>query len=406
MFSQYRGLRKEIYVLCFGRVVTNMGAMVWPMLTMILSQKMHLGAGTISLLLAAASVLMLPVNLLGGRLADRCNKRNIIVICDLISIVCYLICALIPLTFLSLGLMFAAAVCQSMEWPAYSALIADLTKTDDRERAYSLSYLGGNLGLVLSPTIAGLLFENHLWLCFLISSISIACSTVLIFLLIRDVHAETEETEAASYQTVREGASLLNILRERPLLILFVVLFGLYSGVYMQFNVLMPLELGRLHAARGALIFGSITSTNCIVVVFFTPLITRLTACLPEPRKMLAGNLLILSGFGVFLLFAGRIPFYYLSMVIFTWGEIVMMLADSPYTASRVPANHRGRINGLNAVSQALIGAVCQLLVGQLYERIAPGAGWAAVFGMGAVLIALTLVLIRRDRLAFPKLYR
>ncbi len=32
-FSQYRGLRRENYVLFFGRIVTNMGSMVWPMLT-------------------------------------------------------------------------------------------------------------------------------------------------------------------------------------------------------------------------------------------------------------------------------------------------------------------------------------------------------------------------------------
>ena len=39
-FSQYRGLRRENYVLFFGRIVTNMGSMVWPMLTMILNQKL------------------------------------------------------------------------------------------------------------------------------------------------------------------------------------------------------------------------------------------------------------------------------------------------------------------------------------------------------------------------------
>ena len=40
LISQYKGLRKENYVLCFGRFVTAMGAMVRPMLTMILSQKL------------------------------------------------------------------------------------------------------------------------------------------------------------------------------------------------------------------------------------------------------------------------------------------------------------------------------------------------------------------------------
>ena len=44
LLSQYKGLRKGNYVLCFGRFVTAMGAMVRPMLTMILSQKLGMNA--------------------------------------------------------------------------------------------------------------------------------------------------------------------------------------------------------------------------------------------------------------------------------------------------------------------------------------------------------------------------
>ena len=35
LISQYKGLRKENYVLCFGRFVTTMEAMVRPMLTIL-----------------------------------------------------------------------------------------------------------------------------------------------------------------------------------------------------------------------------------------------------------------------------------------------------------------------------------------------------------------------------------
>ena len=44
IISQYKGLRRENYILCFGRLVTAMGAMVRPMLTMILSQKLGMNA--------------------------------------------------------------------------------------------------------------------------------------------------------------------------------------------------------------------------------------------------------------------------------------------------------------------------------------------------------------------------
>ena len=67
-FSQYRGLRRENYVLFFGRIVTNMGSMVWPMLTMILNQKLGMSAGNIAILTAVFGILMMPATLFGGKL--------------------------------------------------------------------------------------------------------------------------------------------------------------------------------------------------------------------------------------------------------------------------------------------------------------------------------------------------
>lgn len=43
LLSEYRGLRKELYILFIGRMMTNMGSMIWPMFT--LSKKLGLSAG-------------------------------------------------------------------------------------------------------------------------------------------------------------------------------------------------------------------------------------------------------------------------------------------------------------------------------------------------------------------------
>ncbi|MDD6257755.1 MAG: MFS transporter [Erysipelotrichaceae bacterium] len=180
LFGQYKGLRREVYILFFGRIVTNLGSMVWPMLTMILNQKMGMRAGDISWLLILAGIILLPAGMIGGKLADRFSKRNIIVICDAVSIIGYITCACIPLSYISIALMIFSSTFQTMENPAYNALLADLTKSKDRERAYSLSYLGSNLGLMLAPVIGGFLFKNYLWLAFLLNGLSIASSTVLI----------------------------------------------------------------------------------------------------------------------------------------------------------------------------------------------------------------------------------
>ena len=105
------------------------------------------------------------------------------------------------------------------------------------------------------------------------------------------------------------------------------------------------MDLIRLHGDTGAVIFGTVTSINCFIVVLFTPLITQILKRSSEPKKTIYGFLLTLVGYVMFILFSGHIPFYYAAMVVLTWGEISYMLAESPYMTRRIPSSHRGRIH-------------------------------------------------------------
>ena len=50
---------------------------------------------------------------------------------------------------------------------------------------------------------------------------------------------------------------------------------GGFGGlVYAQFNYLLPLNMETLYGAKGAAIFGMLTSTNALVVIIATPIIT------------------------------------------------------------------------------------------------------------------------------------
>lgn len=405
LFTQYKGLRKEIYVLFFGCIVTNLGSMIWPMLTMILSQKMGMDASGIAILMLVWTAITLPANLLGGRMADRFNKKRIIVICDAVSVIGYVLCGLIPLGPATIGLMLVSSVFQNLEGPAYNALFADLTATKDRERAFSLQYLGINLGLVLSPTIAGILFKDYLWLSFILSGVTIGFSTLLIALLVRNITPEPDDSEEAEYQKSREDQSLWRVLKENKLILLFLILSALYYTAYGQYNFLLPLEMGRVHGETGAVIFGTVSSLNCIVVVLFTPLITRLFRRMTDPKKFLTGQLLLTAGYLLFLLLLGSVPIYYGAMLLFTWGEIFVTIADGPYMSNRIPASHRGRFNSLLSVAGALIGSAGDLAVGGLYDGAGSVSAWAFVLGILAAAVCMTLVLARRDRRTYPKLY-
>ena len=407
IFSQYKGLRKELYILLIGRVMTNMGSMIWPMFTLILNQKLGLNATVIAACVIIYCMVSLPISLIGGKLADRLNKKNIIVVCDLVSIASFIYCSIVPISLSSIIIFSVASLFQSVEWPSYDALVADFSTSKDREKAYSLSYLGANLGLVLSPTLAGFLFNNHLNLAFLINGIAIALSTVLIFFRIKDVHREKDDGVASEYEADLDSktSAVSFILRNRVVL-LFILASALANGVYAMYNYLMPLDMGMTYAERGSVLFGSMTSVNCIVVVTCTALITRLFSKVRESGKMLIGEGLILAGYLIFLLFIRQPWLCFVAITVFTFGEIFNTISSSPFLTRRIPASHRGRILAVMNVVCGLSGSGIQLLVGMLYDRSGSTTAWSSVIAIGLVEIVIIAVMAVFDGKDYPDLQK
>ena len=124
LFGMYAGLRREIYILCFGRFVTAMGSLIWPMLTLILKSKLGFNAEQVAFWFLLFGVIDIPFKLLGGKLTDRFNKRDTILVCDLISVAMYVTTAFLPLSMGSLIVYFIGSALQHMEWPAYDSIIA------------------------------------------------------------------------------------------------------------------------------------------------------------------------------------------------------------------------------------------------------------------------------------------
>ena len=282
----------------------------------------------------------LPVLMIGGKIADRFDKKMNIVYCDIVSIVLLIVCSFIRLSLWSIILMAVTALAQLMESASYDSLVADITPAADRERAYSLNYLGANIGLILSPTIAGFLFANYLWLSFLLSGLGIASSTILIFLKIHNIKPIRESTH---YKMRRDGESSLRVLLDNKVMLFYLIAISLMGAAYNQLNYLIPLDMGAEHGATGAAIFGTMTSTNCIEVVIFMPLVTAWFRRLSETVKTLIGGVLIVAGLLMFRSLLGTIPMYYAAMTVFTLGEVFYTLPRSRSEERRVGKECRSR---------------------------------------------------------------
>ena len=412
LITQYGGLKREIYILFFGRLVTAMGSFVWPMLTFFLTTKLDLSDGTATLMIATVSVLSFPAALVGGKLADRFSRKTIIIVFDSITVSMYLLAAILPMTLFTAILLFAAGLFQTIESPAYDALNADYSTSRQREKAYSLSYLGFNLGYIVGASVAGILFEKFVRLAFCINGLAIFVSTVLIIFFVHKKNAITEDAESLneSYseyeQPVDEKISVLTVLRQRPVLIGMLLVGCLASMPVSLMGLLLPLQLKDAMGEAGATLYGYLNSLNGIVVIVFTPILTVLLKKLTEIPKtiiglllFLVGNLFFSLGTGAFMLFVG--------MFIFTLGEVVEVLGHNPYASRRVPASHRGRVGGISSVVHSVFSSLTQYLIS--FMLIATESNyrliWMVFMVCGIVGAVLYGFMYGPDKRTFPKLY-
>ena len=227
----------------------------------------------------------------------------------------------------------------------------------------------------------------------------------MIAIRVRDITPVADSGEEAVYQKKKDGVSVFSIFRESPVLILYLICGTLFASAYQQYNFIMPLDMAAVHGDAGAVIFGTVSSLNCIVVVIFTPIITSLFAKMRDTGKMITGRVLVFAGYMVFLRLLGFIPGYYLAMLIFTWGEIFDVLSSGPYISTRVPASHRGRINGLASVISTAVTGGIDVTVGQVYDRAGSGMTWGLILAVTLTSIVTAIILKSRDRKIYPKLY-
>lgn len=404
-FSMYAHLPKEIYVLAFGKIMTSMGALIWPMLTLIMSEKLNLNGQTIGMYMMMFSMFMGPFYLLGGKLADKYNKKHIIVTFDLIGNSLYFICAALPISMTTLYLLAIASVFQSMEQPAYDALIADLTTYKDRERAYSLNYLAMNLGLVMAPMLGGILFNNYLNLSFFINGLADISSTLLLLFFIKNVKNTVSDSKIVNEYEKGEAGSIFKVFSKRKLFFLLFIISGIAAMIYNQFNFLMPLHMEEAFRGSGAFKFGILASINAVIVVIGTPMVTKKFSGVTDVRIMYFGQLLESVGLAFFIFVNRYFVIAVVGIIIFTTGEIFGSISKTPYLTKRIPETHRGRVLSITNSCAGLIGILSNYVIGILIDYYTFHTVWITIAAIGVVVMILYSIYLRLDKKAYPGLY-
>lgn len=315
----------------------------------------------------------------------------------------YLLCGFLPNGRFMVPLLAISSIFAQVEWPSYDALVANLSTPEERERAYSLNYLGGNLGLVLAPTLGGLLFENHLNLAFIISGFATLSSTVLIFFFVKDI--SVSKGDGGFYEEEKK-ISTRELFKNAPALVMFVVCMGIVYAIYdMAVSFMIPLTMDNNFGEKGAFYLGTLTSVNALGVIIGTPVCTAALSKIRDCHKLHMGAFFETLGFTL-LAFSGKhMIMCYLSVLIITFGEVLSSLGRQPYITRRVPASHRGRMSAVTRVNEMLLSGVCLLVAGHGADIMPINYIWVFFIGFGILNVLLFFAMRAADRKQFSQLY-
>lgn len=396
-FSLYRDLNPNIYLLFAVRIINRFGDFVQLLLVLILTGKLGMDSHEAGFFISLTLIATMIGQLSAGVAADKLARKHVLVFCQLMVSASYLVCAflmgspassLVPLVILC-GSPFRGATA-----PITNAMVADFSEDKDRSRAFSLLYLGTNIGVAVGPVAAAFLYGHSIPLLFGGSSLLLLSSTILLI-------AKLPLIKSNGYGNASdkiEGGFLLSLVKNKALMV-FLLFFALYNLTYQQNTFALPLQFSHLFGdILGPRRFALLMTVNAVTVLLATPFLTRFTASWGQLRNMALAMMFYVVGYGAYA-FCRNLSVFLVATFIWTLGEILMATNANVFLNAFAPPRYRTRFNALFNIVGGAGSSLAPILGGLLLLSYSYSFLWVIMallcLGLAAMYLGLERLLKR-----------
>lgn len=385
----YRKLPKDIIILFFARIINSIGSFVFPFLAMFLTEKLGMSSDKVGQFMMIAAIAGATGSIIGGKLSDHVGRKKIILVFQTLAAIMLIPCGVLGKSILIPWILVLYNFFNGAVQPANAAMIADLTNKKNRQQAFSLLYLGINIGVAIGPFIAGILYKKYIKWIFWGDALTTIISLILVAVLVKETIPNKLNNEEKGYaheddEEKSESGSVFNVIWKRPALLIFSLVSIIYSFVYAQSNFVIPLQVKAAFPEDGALMFGTLMSVNAVVVVTFTVVIIHLTRKNEAIFNIALAGIFYAAGFGM-LYYAQHYKFFVVSTIIWTTGEILSATNQGVYIANHTPVSHRGRVNSILPLIGGAGNAIGPRIIGSYIRNKEAKMAWPVIFVLSIV---------------------
>lgn len=258
------------------------------------------------------------------------------------------------------------------------AMLADIVIPERRTNAYAIIRSINNAGVAIGPAVGGFLASRSYTYAFLGAAAGMLIYSILLILRARETLPRAYHSKEYSHQEGLGGYVL--VFHDHP-----YIIFSLLVGV----GLIAPSILWSLLAVYTKLnyglsesLFGWLPTTNALMCVFIQLFVTRISRRFRPLPVTAFGMLIYALGVGSVALMKDFWGFW-TSMVLMSFGELILIPTISKYIADLAPANMRGRYMSFYWFSWGISRAAAPLIGGLLNDAIAPHAIWVGALVIG-----------------------
>ncbi len=236
-------------------------------------------------------------SLIGGVVADRFERRKILLASQVVQMASATILAILVATGLVhvwhiLCLSFVSGFAQAFGGPAYQALIPTLVDREDMPNAIALNSIQFNMAVTIGPSLAGqaLAKLGETW-CFGLNAVSFLAP--IISLVVITTRFQPEKTTESIFTSLKQG---IKFVRQQGSMEALVVLAFCMTALSMPMRTYIPVFVKDIFH-RGPKTYGDLLSLMGIGSICGSLIVASLGSIRHKGRFALAG--LIVLGFGI-----------------------------------------------------------------------------------------------------------
>ncbi len=387
-FTHQPALRnRQLWIISTASSIRSIGfGASWPFMAIFFNQRLGVPTVVVGIMFTLLALISTIFSLIGGSISDAIGRKKVILLGAGYGIVIYSLISFFIFDFVSLlvvaELFIFSAISGSLVFPSASALVADVTKPEDRMISYSLYRILANLGWAIGPVSGSYVQGFGMQYIFILLAVASVAQFLIVLLFIREPAPKREK-----------GRKLIQIGYDRYLIVFGA---GTFFGTLLasQFSVTLPLyavasagiqeyQLGYLYAINGA-----------VVVLGQYPM-SYLMRRFNDVHTLMIGS--AFYSLGYFLVGISPSPvFLYLDMIVITTGEnltspgmnsVVSMIAPKGKTGS-----YMGFLSMVNSSGRAIGPSIGSLFLSiYAYDGLRT---WLSLSSFGAVAILLLVIFL------------